>query len=315
MLRQIRKLLLVIGFILFAIFLSACSENANLVDPDAIFSDKYDDELRVHFLYLNEQSEKTGESIFVQTPDGTSILIDAGIPEAGTTVVKYLDELGIDKIDYVMPSHPHIDHIGGLLSVIKNKEVGEIIEPDIPYHTQTYADYVDLVEKNDIPVQHLTAGDVFEFDNDITLEVYNPPAGFTKDDVSETMAKARAAYVNNLSHVMKLTYGEHTFLFTGDIYIEKEMELVKEFGDELASYVLVPGHHGYATSSSDAFIETVDPEYAVIPANAIFEQSIIRRLEGHGVDVYHNFLDGNILMATDGKELKIIREKEREEDE
>src|SRR5690625_6936398 len=76
MLRQIRKLLLVIGFILFAIFLSACSENANLVDPDAIFSDKYDDELRVHFLYLNEQSEKTGESIFVQTPDGTSILID-----------------------------------------------------------------------------------------------------------------------------------------------------------------------------------------------------------------------------------------------
>lgn len=135
-----------ITLLLIALVISACS-GLNDKRTEKVFAiDDYEGKLATYFFHL-EGDEKTGESIFIKTPKGQTILIDAGVPDSGPTVDEYLDKLGIDKIDYVMPSHPHFDHIGGLLTVFESKEIGKVIETDMPHDTQTYKDYKEIMEE------------------------------------------------------------------------------------------------------------------------------------------------------------------------
>src|SRR5699024_1372968 len=206
--RKIRALGIIILFI--ALVLSAFSKKA---DEAGVFdTGAYEGELAVYFFHL-EGDEKMGESILVKTPEDQTILIDAGMPEVGTTVDGYLDALGIDEFDYVMPSHPHHDHIGGLQSIFKTKEVDKVIEVDVLHSTKTYNNYKRLIKEKDINVDTGEAGDMLELEDDLTLEIFNPPKGTDKDSMPEGYPDQSASVINNISMVMKLTYKDKSFLF------------------------------------------------------------------------------------------------------
>src|SRR5690625_2546402 len=237
------------------------------------------------------------------------------MPEVGTTVDWYLDELGIDELDYVMPSHPHHDHIGGLQTIFATKEVGKVIEVDIPHSTKPYKEYKRMIKDNDIDVEIGEAGDVLELEDDLTLEIINPPKGTNKDSLPEGYSQMKAGYINNVSMVIKLTHKDNTFLFTGDIYLDQELELVDEYGDELQSDVLVAPHHGDDTSSSNIFIETVNPDFAMIPSNNLYSIDVMERYEALGSEVYHSAFNGTVVLISDGDEIKAIPEKEKDEEE
>lgn len=308
--KKYKTLLIMLSIILVSL-LAACSSETSGVDPDAIFdADKFEDELTIHFFHM-EDDKKTGESIFLKTPEGQTILIDAGIPDSGPTVDDYLDKLEVDSIDLVMPSHPHIDHIGGLHTIFKTKDIGKVLETNVPHDTNTYRTYKEIMESEDIPYEYVEAGDVIELEDDLVMEILNPPAGTSEDTLPEGYSQMGAGHINNVSTVIKLTHGENTFMFTGDIYTAREVELVSDYGDELKSDVLVAPHHGDDTSSTMGFIEAVDPSIAVIPSNLLFSIMVNDKYVDHGSDLYHNALDGNILLVSDGKDINVITEKER----
>src|SRR5690625_2126844 len=301
-----------IMLIIMVCMLSACAKKEG---AEAVFAiDDYEDDLAVYFFHM-EDEEKTGESIFIETPEGTTILIDAGTPDAGPLVDEHLETLGVDQIDYVMPSHPHIDHIGGLHTIFTTKEIGKVIETDIPHDTATYEPYKELMEEEGIDVEIGEAGDVLELEDDLTLEIINTPKGTNKDSLPEGYSQMKAGYINNVSMVIKLTHKDNTFLFTGDIYLDQELELVDEYGDELQSDVLVAPHHGDDTSSSNIFIETVNPDFAMIPSNNLYSIDVMERYEALGSEVYHSAFNGTVVLISDGDEIKAIPEKEKDEEE
>jgi len=311
--KNARKSFTFIFILLMGIFLAACSDDDRLVDAEAIFSKDFDDELTIHFFHL-DLPEKAGESIFIEAANGKTVLIDAGIPEAGEIVDDYLEELGIEKIDYVLPSHPHIDHIGGLHTIFETREIGEVLEIDVPHDTRTYEKYKQLMEDHEIPFDTIEAGDKIELDDDLYMEVLNPPKGTTKDSLEENYSSLGAMHINNVSEVVRLVHGDNSFLFTGDIYQSKELELIEEYGEKIKSDVLVAPHHGDGTSSHIDFIEAVDPDIAVIASNINFNEIVNERYEdNHGSELFHNAFHGNILLRSDGKKIRVIMEKEKEE--
>lgn len=304
--------LLGILILLIALVLTACSKDKK--GRGAVFStNDYEGDLAVYFFDL-EDEKKTGESILVKTPKGQTILIDAGVPDSGPDLDQYLDELDIDTLDYVMPSHPHYDHIGGLQTIFKTREIGQVIETDVPHTTGPYKEYKRIMNEENIDVKIGEAGDVLELGEDLTLEIMNPPKGTNKDSLPKGYSKMSASFINNMSMVMKLTYKEQSFLFTGDIYARKELELIDEYGEELQSNVLVAPHHGNKTSSTKQFIKAVDPEIAMIPANLMFSKRIYKRYVNYGSDVYHSSYDGNVVLVSDGKTIEVVAEAEPEDD-
>lgn len=304
-----RSKIFAVILLLLTLIISSCSEKD---DPEAVFDiDNYEGDLAVYFFHLDAE-EKTGESILVKTPKGQTILIDAGTPEAGPLVDEHLDRLGIEKLDYVMPSHPHIDHIGGLLTIIKTKDIGKMIEIDIPHDTGTYRKYKELLNEENITVEIGEAGDFIELEDDLTLEIINPPKGTNADSLPDNYSNLKAAYINNVSMVMKLTYKEKSFLFTGDIYMAKELDLVEEYGESLGADVLVAPHHGDDTSSSNLFVTTVNPSIAMIPSNNMYSVHVFEQYEAIGSEVYHAAFNGTVVLVSDGKTIEAIPEKERE---
>lgn len=301
--------------IFLALFLMACSSDTGVreVQTDTIFApDEHEDALTVHFFNLesSESESQSGESILVHTPDGKDILIDAGKPEFGSLIDDYLNEMGIDTLDYVLPSHPHADHIGGLLTLFETKEVNQILDIHFPHNTETYENYVQLIEDKDIPIEQPDPYERLEIADDIEFEILAPEQ--EKVEAYTEMEEFSPGIVNDLSMVIKLTYKDTSFLFTGDIYEDAEHDLIESYGEDLEADVMVVPHHGKGESSSEAFIETVDSDISIIASNLLMSQSIYEKYRENGSQVYVNAFDGNILVTSDGSKIDVYTEKERE---
>lgn len=311
-----KKIITTILILMIITLLVACNnKEINEVNSDIIFdTEEHKGQLTVHFFDLEapDRYEKTGESMLVTTPGGKTILIDAGKPMVGELLNDYLNKLGIEKIDYAMPSHPHFDHIGGYLTIFEEKEIGEIKEINLPHEESShYNDYAKLIEEKEIPVSYIEAGDVIEIEEDVIIEVFNPMKGLSKDTYS--FGSLSAGIINDVSAVFKLTYKDTSFLFTGDIYKGVENSLVKKYEEELDVDVVVAPHHGLGTSSSEKFVEATNPDITIFPTNVLFDLSIINRYESVESDVYVTKSDGNILLMSNGKKIDVYREKESEE--
>lgn len=316
--RVTRRVAFLIAIILcFIPFLASCTNEADAgvreVNAEAVFANDGDGDLIIHFFHLlpPDRFEKTGESILIQTPKGQTILVDAGKPIVGPLLDEYLTELNIEKIDYVMPSHPHSDHIGGFLTLFETKEIGKIIDVNLPLdESNVYNDYKKLIDEKDFTVEYAEEGDVYEIEKDLTIEVLNPPKGTSPETYA--FANLTAGIVNDISMVFKLTYKENTFLFTGDIYSGVENSLIKKYGEELDVDVVVAPHHGLGTSSSKKFIETTNPQITFIPTNVLFDLTVIENYEAQGSEVYVSKFDGNIKLVSNGKQIDVISETESE---
>ena len=245
-------------------------------------------DLKVHYINVGQ-----GDSILIQQ-NNKNMLIDAGPNSAETTVVNYLKSKGIKKLDYVIGTHPHEDHIGGLDKVIDHFEIGKIIIPKVPHNTKTFKDVVTSMEKKKMKITEPKVGDRYELGN----------ARW------QILAPINASYdnINNYSIVTKLQFGDNSFIFSGDAESLSEGEILQKqldiFGD-----VLKVGHHGSNTSTSDNFLAKVNPKYAVISCekgNSYGHPHIstMNKLKNKGIKVYRTDENGTIVAISNGKEIK-----------
>ncbi len=169
-------------------------------------------------------------------------MIDGGEHESSGKVLAILKEYGLNGIDVVVATHPHADHIGGLIDVIKNVDVGQVLESGQVHTTQTFEDFLGATETKQIPLKSVREGDSIRLDSAVKIDVLNPPANLLNGAYNE-------AEFNDNSVVLKLTYGEFSALLPGDIQETNEQRLVSENATALDAAVLKAGHHGSRTSS------------------------------------------------------------------
>ena len=255
------------------------------------------DTLRVNYIDVGQ-----GDSIFIQLPNKETMLIDAGEAYEVDNVINYLNNLGIKKIDYVVGTHPHTDHIGGLEEVINTFDVGAIYMPKVSSNSKTFEDLLTTISNKGLKVKTAKSGVVVLSEDNLKLEFIAP----NSDNYSN---------LNNYSAVLKLTYLDNTFLFMGDAETLSEDEITSDVDAD----VIKVGHHGSDSSSSVEFVKKVSPEYAIImvgEGNSYNHpyQSIIDRYESVGAKVLRTDLDGNIVCDSDGVDVTCNGDKESSSD-
>lgn len=247
-------------------------------------------ELIIHFLDVGQ-----ADSILLELPNNEIMLIDAGNNSDGRKVVSYLRDKGIDTIDYLIGTHPHADHIGGLDDVIDNFEIGRIYLPQVIHTSKTFEDVLLAVQRKGKKITPARAGVNIVDEPDLQIYFISP----VRDDYNN---------LNHYSAVVKVDFLNKSFLFTGDAEIPNEEEMIEKYGSRLKSHVLKVGHHGSNTSTSEEFIEKVVPDYAVISVgkdNSYGHPSalVIQRLQNHGVKIYRTDLQGTIIARSDGQQI------------
>ena len=250
-----------------------------------------------------------GNAILVEAPSGKTLLYDVGgNPEWVRSswdpglriVVPFLNSKGIEKIDYAVISHPHGDHMGGYKAVIYNFDVQEFIDPGFAHPTMLYKELLETIKTRNIRYTISREGDGSKIDlgPGIKVRIFNPPKDF--------YFRGTPSDVNNNGILMKITYNDVSFLFTGDLEHYGEIYCAKKFGSELEANILQVGHHGSFTSSSKPFLNKVLPEVAVIPVgkNNVFNHprpEALNNLKSVGAEIYRTDYDGHVTVYTDGK--------------
>ena len=242
--------------------------------------------LEVYFLDVGQ-----ADSILIKLED-EYMLIDAGNNEDGVKLVNYFNDLGIKEFKYVFGTHPHEDHIGGMDDIINNFKIDNYYMPDKITTTKTFEDVLDALINNNLQYTILEKGDEFNLSSANFKVIY---AGDETNDI------------NDSSIVLKLTYGNNSFLLTGDATSNVEKTLLN---DNIKSDVLKVAHHGSNYSSTDEFLDVVSPKYAVIsvgknnsynhPSN-----STLKKLNDRNIKLYRTDLDGTIKFTSDGENITI----------
>lgn len=254
--------------------------------------------LTARFIQLTTRSDdKSGDATILTSPDGKVMIIDAGNPSTFIDIDNALKALGITKIDYLVASHPHVDHIGSFAQLIYAYEIGAVYTTELEYPTSHYRNYMAAIQETETPHIILAEGDTFMFGDHVLVEVFHPAPGI---EYYEGYPEGSTQFINNLSLLMKLTYGDSSFLFTGDLYTAAEREIAARYGDRLSAGVLKVPHHGASTSSSRPFRDAVGAEIAVMMHDAIADLRIYRNYSNSGTDTYITSVDGSVLVSTAG---------------
>ncbi len=244
-----------------------------------------------------------GDSIFIEFPGKRKMLVDGGGTfddsfDIGEKVVSpFLWSKGIKKIDYVVITHAHPDHINGLKAIVRNFKIGEIWESVSPSKDKYYQEFLECLPEN-IRIKKRCRGMVIN-EGRVKIEVLHPEK-----------AEVEPAFVhNNQSLVMRISYGVHSFLLTGDIDFRAEAEILKHFKN-IQSTVLKSPHHGSNTSSSEKFLGEVRPNYVVISVGEgnrfnFPDAEILERYKKHKIKIFRTDKDGAIEFSTNGRKLKI----------
>lgn len=249
--------------------------------------------LRFHFIDVGQ-----GDSSLIITPKGKTILIDAGDEAHAKKVVSYIREQGIEKLDLVIATHPDADHIGGMDKVIKNFDIDVFAMPDVSAKTNQYKQIQRELKAKKMKATRLYQGDEVQIDDDIDFEILSPVKGKKYDDTNE------------YSIVAKIVYKDTSFILMGDATMENEVDIINNVPD-IDIDVLKLGHHGSSTSSSDYFITKTSPKIAIISCGKNNKyghphQEVMRVLKKHGVTPYRTDEMGDIVITSDGKEIKYI---------
>jgi len=248
--------------------------------------------LKVHFIDVGQ-----GDSILIQTPDGKTMLIDGGPKSSGPSLVSYLKKQGVTKINVMVATHPHEDHIGGLIDVINNFTVDNIIDSGNSHTTVTFKDYLNAIKTKNINFVVPDLGQEFDIGQSIKMQVLGPIS--VSDDL------------NNSSIVIKMTYGSASFLFAGDAQSQEENQILSK-GYNLSSQVLKVGHHGSASSSSINFLKAVSSTIGVISCginNSYGHPDVqtLKNLTSIKAVIYRTDLTGSIIIESDGAKINVLQ--------
>lgn len=232
-----------------------------------------------------------GDSELVQLPTGENMLIDAGDRDSYTAIKAELEENNIEKIDYLIATHPHADHIGSMADVIKNYDIGEIYMPKVTTDTKTYENVLKAVKSKGYTINAAKAGMTVIDSDAIKAEIIAPNTDKYDD-------------LNNYSIVLRLTYKNRSVLFTGDAEVLSENEILKN-GYDVSADVLKTGHHGSSTSSGEEFLSAVNPKYAIISCGkgnsyGHPHKETVQKMEKFRIDTFRTDVDGTIIFVTDG---------------
>jgi beta-lactamase superfamily II metal-dependent hydrolase len=250
----------------------------------------------VHFIDVGQ-----GDAIFVDTPD-LDMLVDGGSSGAGDIVVGYLQSLNVTRIDFVFATHPHADHIGGLITVFAEYNTTQtpvVVDSGLNTTTATYADYFSARELRS--TQIAARGDNISLGNGVEVTILNPSSPHEFEDV------------NDNSVVLWLQIYNVTFLFAGDSEAPAETSILTA-GYSLGSTVLKVGHHGSRTSTKTEYLDAVDPDIAVISVGEGNRYDhphpeTLDKLTLEGSVVYRTDLHGTVKVTTDGDDYTVLTEK------
>ncbi len=255
-------------------------------------------ECRVHFIDVGQ-----GDCELVEC-GGKYMLIDAGENGHETEVINYLNALGVKELEYVVASHQHSDHIGGIAEVLAEFRAVNIIMPRLTKEqtptNSTYKAFLNAVKSSGAKVIEAKVGSVYEMGG-ASFEILGPVTNDAED-------------INNMTAVMRLDYGENSFLFTGDAETEEELEIL-ENGANLDCDVLKVGHHGSGTSSSNKFLSAVTPDICVISCGADNDyghphDNAVKRLKKQTDEIYRTDICGDVIVSSDGSRLSVKYEKQ-----
>ena len=246
-----------------------------------------EDRLEVTFMDVGQ-----ADSILLES-NGQYMLVDAGNNEDGPKLVTYLKQKGITDFTYVIGTHPHEDHIGGLDDIINNFNINTFYMPDVVTTTKTFEDVLDALENKNIALSIPNKNDTFEL-GDANVKVL-----YVGEDSESNL--------NDTSIVLKVTYQNVSFLLTGDASTKVEDTLDRK---DLESTVLKVGHHGSSTATDEEFLELVNPTYAVISVGKDNQYNhphteVLNTLAAHNITTYRTDEDGTIEMITDGVNIEI----------
>ena len=244
------------------------------------------DGLTVHYIDVGQ-----ADSILLQC-GGEAMLIDGGNVEDSDLVVAYLREQGVNTLDYVVNTHAHEDHVGGLPGVLAVYKTNAVLCPVEKYDSNCFEDFLRYADKQGLKPVCPDPGDVVML-GDTQITVLGP----VKDDYD----------TNNSSIVLRADYGQTSFLFTGDAEEKAEKDIL-EYGFDVSATVLKVGHHGSETSTCYQWLRAVDPAYAVISVGTDNtydhpHESALSRLRDADVMVYRTDLQGHIVCESDGQDV------------
>lgn len=279
--------ILITLFITALIFIPACDL---ISDMDETYN-RISGNIDVYFIDVGQ-----GDSIFIHTPDDNTILIDGGETTQGENVLNFLKKHGIEYLDVVVATHPHSDHIGGLVTVIENMDIGSIYMPKVIHNTKTFEKLVLAVKEKELKFKPAYAG--------VDIPLDDIKACFIAPEEKETYED-----LNNSSAVLRLTYGDISFLFAGDAEAESEASMLAS-GQNLQAQVLKVGHHGSSSSTTEEFLNAVSPKYAIISCGKENKyghphEETIELLEEFGVSIHRTDIEGTIHFTSDGNKIDL----------
>lgn len=276
------------------------SDDDDTTEPDDPVDDAdmpatADGKLTLHHIDVGQ-----ADATLITTPANETILIDTGDwRQSGEGVIEYLEAESIDRIDHLVATHAHADHIGGHDAVIEWAEteangIGTAYDSGVPHTSQTYERYLDAVEEHDVELLVVEEGDELPIDGAVDALVVNPPEGDSGSDLHE----------NSVSLVVD--YGEFTYLTTGDAEADAEAHMVDAWAGELDADVYQAGHHGSTTSSTAPFLDAATPQVAII-SSAYDSQyghphdETLEAFAARDIETYWTGVHGDIVVTTDGQ--------------
>lgn len=237
------------------------------------------------------------DSLFLRSPGGKTMLVDAGTGGAFAQIDAFLQAQGVTKLDVVIGTHPHADHIGSMRKVVEKYEIGAYYMPDAQTNTQTFEKLLDALLEREVEVRQAAAGGntLIEWDSAVEVRILSPLAGAAHQDL------------NDASVVCRVRFGETAAMLTGDAEAHAEWLMLDAFpAAYFQAQILKLGHHGSSTSTSEAFLRAVGPEIAIASLGEDNtyghpHQEILEAMEAYGIPLYRTDLDGTVHVRMDGK--------------
>jgi len=277
---------------LLIILISSLTISCNFPTNDSNKNNQIEsNKMIVHYIDVGQ-----GDSILIQV-NNKNLLIDAGPKSDKKKLLNYLSNLHLEKLDYVIATHPHEDHIGNMSDVIDDYNVLAFYAPKVQSTTKTFEQMVESLKSKNLKINVIKKGtDSINLGENTKVTIFSPTKDYYED-------------LNNYSPVIKIEYGKTSFLFTGDAQKEVEKEILAN-NEDISADILKVGHHGSSTSTTKDFLNKVNPSIGVISLGKDNtynhpNDGTVNRLNQNKVTIYRTDKNGTVILSSDGS--KIIK--------